>query len=300
MKSNRLFLITVIFLSLMCGLSSCGKKKEDIDKKKKNEEKNEKKSYPSGNLAFYEIENKDVNKIELPKILKEISGIIITDDGRMFGHYDELGAVFEIDTENGEIKKTFYLKDKPEKDFEDIAYANGLFYMVTSKGDIYEFKEGNEQEEVDFTEYKTKLNTANDIEGITYDPETNSFIIACKGMGTENVFDKEKGFFKFDLNTKTLDMTPKFLINFENFKKDFNPSGIRLNPATNTYFVISSTGNAIAELSKNGEVLGFKDLPGKVHSQPEGIAFDKEGNLYISNEGADGNGNFIKYLKKGS
>ncbi|MBE2255210.1 MAG: SdiA-regulated domain-containing protein [Ignavibacteria bacterium] len=289
--------VFIVLLIISLGFSSCGKRK---DESKDNKDKEEKKSYPTGNLGFYEIENKDIKVINLPKPLKEVSGIVITDEGRMFGHNDELGSIFEIDTETGAIKKTFHLKDKPEKDFEDIAYANGFLYLVTSKGDIYEFKEGNDGEEVDFIEYKTKLNTANDIEGMTYDPETETFLLACKGMGTENVFDKEKGFYLFDLKTKTLDMNPKFLINFESYKKDFHPSGIRLNPTTNTFFIISSTGNGIAEVSRIGEVLGFKDLPGKVHAQPEGITFDKSGNLYISNEGKDGDGNFVVYLKKGN
>jgi DNA-binding beta-propeller fold protein YncE len=44
-------------------------------------------------------------------------------------------------------------------------------------------------------------------------------------------------------------------------------------------------------LNSTGEIIGLEKLNKKIHSQPEGIVFGKDGTLYISNEGKkEGNG----------
>src|SRR3989339_1349038 len=92
------------------------------------------------------LEKYDFNKGSAAKLtgkLSEISGLAITPDGKVFGHNDEKGIVYQINYKTGEIIKEFYLtRWFPERDFEGIAYANKKFYMITSDGVLYEFPEG--------------------------------------------------------------------------------------------------------------------------------------------------------------
>src|SRR4030095_13496599 len=113
---------------------------------------------------------------------------------------------------NGNIIKRFSLGEFPVKeDFEDITFANGKFYLLKSTGDIYEFEEGEDNGRVEYKIYKTELNHANDVEGLCYDPETNSLLLACKGAsGTGD--NEDKAIYSFTLNDKKLNNNPRFLI----------------------------------------------------------------------------------------
>src|SRR4030095_5050179 len=174
-------------------------------------------------------------------------------------------------------------------DFEDIAFVKDRFFMLESKGKLYEFKEGNDGSFVDYKTYKTFLNSSNNTEGLCYDPETNSLLLACKDSPGED-YKKEKAVYSFSLADMTLNETPRFLISHKDIKNNteegkFNPSGIARNTISGTFFIIAARGNTIVELSKDGAVLNQQDLPEKVHKQAEGIAFKKDGTLFISDEG---------------
>ena len=51
----------------------------------------------------------------LPRRLREISGLAVTSDGRLFGHDDERAVIYEIDVEGGQIVKSFAIGDPPRR-----------------------------------------------------------------------------------------------------------------------------------------------------------------------------------------
>ncbi len=251
--------------------------------KEKNDKRND--TTINSELSKYNFEPKESLVIKLPGELQEISGLTMTDDGRLFGHNDEKGFVYQIDYSNGNVMKKFSLGEKYKReDFEGIAYANKKFYMVVSSGDIYEFNEGNDGESVSYNVLKTELKSKNDVEGLCYDPETNSLLLACKGYPGKG-FKKKKAVYSFSLDEMKLDDKPRFLINLSEIKKTFNPSGIERNPNTGTFFIIAANGNAIIEISKDGMLIDKKKLSPIIHEQPEGITFAPDKSLIISNEG---------------
>src|SRR5262245_54963359 len=71
---------------------------------------------PTGASLF--TETPDV-QIQLPQRLREISGLAVTPDGRLFAHGDERAALYEIDPERGRILKSFSLNVRG--DFEGLA-----------------------------------------------------------------------------------------------------------------------------------------------------------------------------------
>ena len=295
--------VLTVFISVLM-LISCSKNKPESEvhsKESKDKSKNEKTpdNDSASNLSKYDISSENPKIISLPPELKEISGITMTPDGRLYAEQDETGIVYQVDPGTGSIIKKFNLGKPPiKKDFEDIVYANEKFYLLHSKGEIYEFSEGNNGETVDFKIYKTKLNGKNDIEGMCYDKETNSLLLACKGdPGIEND-ENDKAVYSFSLDNMTFNPKPRFLLKKSEIKNYFNPSGIQRDPLTGTFFIIAANGNEIVEISKDGVLMGKKNLPKSVHVQPEGITFASDGTLFISNEGKDGNGNIVMYPLK--
>lgn len=292
-KSSMYFLVTLlILLNFFCKDTDTKKDADDIAKD----------TTIDSELSKYNFEPEESLKIKLPGELQEISGLTMTDDGRLFGHNDEKGFVYQIDYSNGDIIKKFSLGKKYEReDFEGIAYAKNKFYMVSSNGDIYEFDEGNDGESVTYNILKTGLKSKYDVEGLCYDSETNSLLLACKGYPGKG-FKKKKAVYSFSLNEMKLEKEPRFLIDLTEIKKTFNPSGIERNPNTGTFFIIAANGNAIIEISKDGKLVDKKKLPPVIHEQPEGITFAPDKSLIISDEGDFTRGSIVihKYLSAGS
>jgi uncharacterized protein YjiK len=245
---------------------------------------------------------------------QELSGLAMTKDGRLFGHNDEKADIYQIDYSNGSIIKSFSIGEKTlKKDFEGIAIVNDLFYLVTSNGEIYEFREGEVKSAVPYKKYKTKLTSKNDVEGLCYDPDTESLLLACKGYPGKN-YDGKRAIYSFSLPKKKLKKNPRFLISIEEInslnesdftqklgdfflltENSFAPSGIEKHPQRNSFFILTSQGRMILEISAQGELLGKILLDKKHHNQPEGITFTKDYALLISDEGGSGKAKISRY-----
>ena len=252
-------------------------------------------------LNEYDINNPS-SKIELQKELDEISGLCTDFDDRVFAHNDEEGTLFELDINSGKIIKEFALKDKPKEDFEGIAFTGKNFFLVSSNGDLYKFNEEEEKEEVDFEIYKTKLKSKHDVEGLCFDPKTNSLLLACKEYADENMKDV-KGIYSFSLENYELSNKPIFTIDKDllaNYSDEdkFMPSGIEYNHSTDTFFLIGGKGLLIIELNRSGKIIAKKKLAKGFHHQPEGITFLKNGTLLISDEKNGNDGRVTVYEKR--
>jgi uncharacterized protein YjiK len=250
-------------------------------------------------LEKYNLDNESASSIYLPKILHEISGIAITKDNRLFAEEDNHGRVYQIDFNTGKITKIFSLGNKTiREDFEDITIVNNEFFMITSDGYIYKFSEGKDRENVVYKKYLTGLTSKNNVEGMCYDPESNSLLLACKDY-PGNGYDNSRAVYSFSLLSYTLDKIPRFLLPIDYIKeqldiKNFRPSGIARHPGTGTFFILSAHSKAIIEVSKEGKIINLKRLTKQKHNQPEGITFTSDNSLYICDEG-DEFGKITKY-----
>ena len=255
-------------------------------------------------LDRFKLNDKNSYQIDLPNELKEISGIALSADGRLFGHNDEKGIIYQIDLHDGKILKKFYLGKNPvKKDFEDIAIIGANFYLITSSGELYVFSEGRDKQFVTYSIIETGLTKDNNVEGLCYDPETNCLLLACKGYPGEG-YKKFKAVYAFSLNENRLLSKPRFLLPLNKMKdfseeNKFEPSGITRHAETGHFFVIAASGNTIVEISKTGEILAMKHLKEKMHSQPEGIVFKSVGELLISDEGQGGKATVTRYFTHG-
>jgi uncharacterized protein YjiK len=244
-------------------------------------------------LHHYNLKDGNSTTFKLPKSLIEISGIINIGKNRIFAHNDEEGVVFEIDYSTGKILKSFLLgTNEVFKDFEDITFAQNKLFLISSKGIIYRFNEGENNSHVEYDVFKTGLSKAYDIEGLCYDPVTNTLLIACKkypGPGYEG----SRTVYSFSLATYELLKKPRFILNEKDIEdrfdlKKISPTGITRDPKSGNFFILTSHVKAVLEISPDGKILAAEKLSKKIHPQPEGITFADDGTLLISDENSDG------------
>lgn len=257
--------------------------------------------FPAAKSILNKYDFKNGNSVKLASRLSEISGLAVTPEGKVFGHNDEKGIVFQINFGSGEIIKEFYLtRWVPEKDFEGIAYANKKFYMITSDGILYEFPEGQNKAAVDYKTYNLNLGIKYNIEGLCTDSKTNSLMLVCKEFPGEN-YKGSRAVYSFSLKNFKLDTTPRFLISLKELKdkfvmKNFFPSGIEKHPSSNSYLILSArNGSAIVEVSEDGKIIDAVEFNSKSHNQPEGITVLPNYDLLIADEGANKNGTITLY-----
>ena len=226
----------------------------------------------------------------LPDKLREISGLALTDDGRLLGHGDERGHVFEIDYRRGVVVKEFTLVrdgQAVKADFEGITVANGAVYLLASDGTIYEFKEGADGDRVPFTRYDPGLQASCEFEGVAFDKAINSLLLACK-----KVHDKSRKdslvVFRWKLAGDSATRLSHFSVPLAlaigaNGWDGLHPSDITVEPVHHNYVLIASREHAIVELTPSGAVVFSRPLPGE-HPQAEGVAITADSLLIISDE----------------
>ena len=164
------------------------------------------------------------------------------------------------------------------------------------------------------------------MEGLSYQPSSNSLLLACKGIPTMGETTEEaanrKFIYRFDLATRKLIKEPFYKItlkkvqqflkkasynlelqNFQSYLNQndsfkFSPSGIAIHPKTNEIYILSSSKKMILIINNAGDIQYMAKLNKKIHRQPEGIAFSPDGTLYIANEGKGGHGTIHVYKAK--
>lgn len=259
------------------------------------------------NMTFtfkYDL-TKPAKTYELPPILKEVSGLSFNDKNELACIQDEDGFIFIYNLEQAEI--TDKILFRKSGDYEGIEFVDDLAYILKSDGTIYEVSDlGKSSQKVKI--YETPLNKENDTEGLAYDAVSHCLLIACKENAGLNgaVIKNQKSVFSFNLNTKKLIKTPLLTITDDaitafvkttklknlppdiNKKVRFKPSGISVKDGF--YYIIASIGNMMIVVDKNSEIQHIERLDKKELPKPEGIAFDKNGALYLASEGDKGNG----------
>ncbi|MFN8345619.1 MAG: SdiA-regulated domain-containing protein [Spirosomataceae bacterium] len=238
-------------------------------------------------------------RFEMPKVLKEISGLSFYKDGQLLCVQDEAGDAFVYDLNQQKVTETHHF-DQPG-DYEGIEKAEEEVYVLRSDGKLLSFKFGaNETREIE-----TGLPGKNDVEGLTYDPVNKRLWLAVKEASKKTVKNDDKVIFSFDLKRRRvfteLELKEKA---FEAIGlkgkdwKDFKPSGIAFHPKTGEVYWLSAAGHRLLILSRSGVPLQNIALSPSVFVQPEGIAFTPDGTLYIASEGEKGKGYILKFSPK--
>jgi uncharacterized protein YjiK len=232
---------------------------------------------------------------KMPKPLKEISGISLVSENMMACIEDNHGIIYLYDLGKGKISRKIQFDEKG--DYEDIVRVGKNFYILRSDGVIFEV--GNQK----MQSYQTPLHSENNTEGICLDKKNNCLLIACKDDPGKQIPKSNKSVYLFSLADHTLQAQPLFNISSDDITlpnaKDFGPSAIAIHPQSGNIFIISSRGNILLETDSTGKILHVEKLYGKLFTQPEGICFSPEGDLFVSNEGRENEyGTILRFKQK--
>jgi uncharacterized protein YjiK len=272
------------------------------------------------NIEFpYNITKPD-KEMKLDKMLTEVSGLSFISETEVALIQDEIGSIFFYDIEKNTITKKITFDKKG--DYEDLKIIGDTGYVLRSDGNLVELS-GLTDGHVRENKLNTALSGKNNTEGLCYDEKKKLLLIACKGKPEMTKkgqdFENKKAVYSFDPVTKTLSDTPYVLVDVNEVQQisrgkysnvieklirfytkagtvhSFEPSGISIQPFSRDLYIISSVGKVLVIVSPDGRLSNVISLDPKVFKQPEGIAFDAKGNLYISNEGKHGKGNILEF-----
>lgn len=237
----------------------------------------------------------------MPEKLLEISGIAFHEGNpnTIFAIQDEVGEVYTI---NWNDTKSAQTKFEKKGDYEDISILNNQIYILRSDGTLYQFPYEDLQKEETRQTKQTSLLPEGEYEGMFGDEKTGLIYVLCKEckQDRENVSG-------YILSTKDgIKLSGTFQVDVAQIeekagkiKKGFRPSALAKNPVTGEWYILSSANKLLVIADSNWKIIKTTALDAQMHSQPEGIAFDTEGNLYISNEGKNKHpGNILRFDRK--
>lgn len=250
--------------------------------------------------------NKPDKKVKLDMVLQEISALSYYKIAQVASLQDEDGDIFIIDHAKENIANKITIAGKG--DFEGIELVDSTVYMLKSNGQLIKVVGFMNDEPTEITQIKTGLSAKNNCEGLGYDKQSNSLLIACKSKPyldkKHEAFKGKRAIYAYDLKKQELARKPRYLLNRALIsemtgKKEFMPSGIAVHPVTNNIYIVASVGKLLIVLNKAGIIVDFANLDPKIFRQPEGICFSPDGKkLYISNEGKNKRGNILVFDKK--
>ncbi|RYU91723.1 SdiA-regulated family protein [Mucilaginibacter terrigena] len=236
--------------------------------------------------------------------LLEISGIAFNngDNSTIYAEQDEEGKIFYFRPGDSKVGQANFGK---AGDYEDVAILNNQAVILRSDGSLFSFPlaEDKAGQVKSVKEFK-KILPPGEYEGLHADG--GKLYALCKQCAGKD-HNKECNGYIFNLAADgNITQSGAFTIDVQKIasligkmKLKFHPSALAKNPLTRQWYVLSSVNKLLVVLDEQWNVLQAYPLSGKVFLQPEGMAFDKQGNLYISNEGDKiTNGNILLFKYK--
>jgi hypothetical protein len=254
---------------------------------------------------------KKAEKFNMPSSLLEISGIAFNKgySDTVYSIQDEDGKVFK---QKWDVKKQKNVKFASKGDFEDLAIIDDRIIALKSSGSFYTFPlvETSKKETENVKEFEHLIPKA-EYESIYADQLTKDIYVLCKTCPQDKKNKQVTGYqLKYDSRNETLDSTSTFVIDLKalttlnpKLKATLNPSAMAKNTRTNEWFILSTANKLLVVTDLAWKITAVHKLNSTYFNQPEGLAFDNQNNLYISNEGdeiTDGNILKFRYLKANS
>ncbi len=247
-------------------------------------------------------------KLILPDVLREISGITLTDLDNFACVNDEMGVVYIYSISENSVLKQFSFADSG--DYEDITRVENSLYVLRSDGVITEIMNFNSEGRT-VKSYSTQIPAKNN-EGLCYDEKNHRLLIACKSKsGTDKGAKDFRAVWGFDITEKKLSEKPIYLFELKairefasqkdivitNKSKDDNTeevqeikmksSAISIHPVTEDIYILSASEFLLFVIDKLGVIKHIEPLDKQLFKKAEGLTFYPNGDMLISNEGVN-------------
>jgi hypothetical protein len=245
------------------------------------------------------------SSVILPAVLREVSGIVLTDPEIIACVQDENGIVFFYDLK--ERKITSQINFAANGDYEGIARIQDTLYVLQSDGLLIKIADFRNKNNV-VSSFQTGI-PSKDNEGICYDALNNRLLLACKeSTGKGDLLKSKRYVFSFDPVKGRLDDEPVYSFDIGELKDfavrkkiplpmkgtkkgppepllRFQPSAIGINPVTNKLYLLSADDFLLFIFNRDGVIEQIVRLNQGLFNQAEGITFHENGDMIISNEG---------------
>jgi len=238
------------------------------------------------------------DKIIMRESLLEISGIAF--------HHGNADTVLAINDEDGRLfffpidkKKAYATKFSKNGDFEDVAVYKNLIYTLRSDGTLFSFSDSIKQKKVKARKWEHAF-PKGEYESLYALEDQGKLYTLCKRCGkTKHVIQG----YALNLADTTAAQPAPFMIDLSSLaslpgkvRHAFQPSALALHPVTGEWYILSSVHKTLLITDASWKPKAAYALNPKYFNQPEGIAFDDGGQLYVSNEGSEiQNGNIMRF-----
>lgn len=245
-------------------------------------------------------------KYKMPDDLTEISGFAFHNgkNDSVYAQQDEEGFLFNLKLGD---KKANYTKFAKSGDYEDVAICREQVIMLKSDGTLFTFPFGQVRTKEVTNVQKTKGELPEgEFEAMCADEKTGLVYVLCKHCADEKTSKSSSGYILKLQPDGILKQSGSFMIDVKEIERlankkrvPFRPSALAKNTFTNEWYVLSSVNKMLVVIDANWSVKNVYPLSVTIFGQPEGMAFDNQRNLYISNEGDQlSAGNILKFSFK--
>lgn len=231
---------------------------------------------------------------EMPSVLNEISGISFSNNAdTVYAVQDEEGKVFYFHPGDKVVNHSKFSK---QGDYEDIAIFNESIVTLRSDGALFTFP-FNEiyGGEIVHVSAQDGILPGGEYESLYSDQRKHLLYVLCKTCRQDIATGNISGYILKAGDGGNLVLQNGFWIDGKKIaalagekKLHFKPSALAQNPKTNEWYILSSVNKMLLIASDKWMPLNIGNLAPSLFTQPEGIGFDNEGNLYISNESGNG------------
>ncbi len=242
-------------------------------------------------LQATEQQTEGIPQWELPKSLREASGLAVVNETQLLVHNDEKGFIYRITLPGMLIEKMATLGDRRIKDdYEGIAIAGSDVYLTTSVGLLYRAPDLDltvidqtvQPEIID-----TELGEVCEIEGLAI--EGDRLLLPCKTAFSDE-YTNQLIVFYYDIGEGTTGVHLAIPAGELGMKK-VQPTAIEV---TDTHYYIITERRLLVIDKETKEFRRYK-LSKKRHFQPEGIALMEDGSLVIVDDLRKGIGRLTRY-----
>lgn len=239
-----------------------------------------------------------IKQWSLPESLKEVSGIYYLGQQKMACVQDEKGIVYVFDLETSQVSRQ--LRFTPDGDFEGITAIEKRLFLLRSDGVLFDVNDYTATKPI-ITKTALFKEKDIDVEGLcTF--SNQKLLIGIKASDALQPSGQVL-VYNYNLDTHQLDEFIRIDNNHDIFKtipkehpsRNFNLSEVAYHQST--FYITEARTPKLLILDQNRKPQHLIYLSEADFPQPEGIAFNEEGDLFIASEENNNESQNINLIK---